>query len=102
MTFTVDLNIVLTICSVVAIIVVWIQATRGTARMEGRHQKELETMRERLQHIESDLDAVKDCNQTLDGAVIQIRTDIAWIKDAVAEIKDGLAAMGGGRRSTDG
>lgn len=100
-TLTIDLNIVLTVCSLVAIIVVWIQATRGTARMEGRHQKELEVMRDRLQHIETDMDAVKECNQTLDNAVIQIQTDIAWIKDAVAEIKSGLAAMSGGRRNTD-
>jgi predicted nuclease with TOPRIM domain len=99
MTFTVDLDVVLTVLSIVTILVVWVQSSKARATMEGRHQKELEAMKERIQYIEGELSGVKECNQTLDGAVIQIRTDVAWIKAAVSEIKDSLATLG--RRDPD-
>jgi len=99
-TLTVDLSAVLTVLSILAIIIVWIQTTKERARMEGRHQEEMEGMKSRIQYIEDKLVDVEECNQNLDGAVIQIRTDVAWIKEAVSEIKESLAMLG--RRKSDG
>jgi len=99
-TFTVDLSVLLVILSIIGIIVVWVQTTKERSKMEGRHQQEIDTMKDRLQYIEGKIAGVEECNQTLDGAVIQIRTDVAWIKAAVSEIKESLAILG--RRKTDG
>ena len=98
-TFTVDLSVVLVILSIIGIIVVWVQTSQERAKMEGRHLQEMTAMKDKLEFLEGKLAGVEECNQTLDGAVIQIRTDVAWIKEAVSEIKESLAVLG--RRKTD-
>lgn len=100
-TIAVDLNLIGTICAIASVIAVWIKASKENAKMEGRHQKEIEGIKEKVQKLEGELAGVQECNQTLDGAIIEIRTDVAWIKGAVSEIKETLALIGGGRRKSD-
>jgi hypothetical protein len=90
MNFQVDM---VTLGSIVAMVIAvsgWLFSIRKVNMAEGKHLAEMEQLAKEVAQVKGELKTIQACYQTTDGAIIEIRTDLAWIKAAVTDIKERL------------
>jgi chromosome segregation ATPase len=90
MNFQVD---VVTLGSLVAIAIAisgWIYNSRRASIQEGKHLEEVNQLREETIVLKSEVKSLQECTQTTNADIREIKTDLSWIKSALAEIKKKL------------
>lgn len=90
MNFQVD---VVTLGAIMALLVAisgWMFNTRKTNMAEGRHLMQIEALDKLVAELRGDVNTIQKCYDNTNGAIIEIKTNLEWLKHALQEIKDSL------------